>query len=60
LSASPLRPAGFRLAVPDSTREIIHNFTMGVSGYDSDDDRPPTEGVSSNGVGATLWIGWKF
>ena len=42
------------------SREIFHNFTVGVSGYHSYDNRPPTEGVSSNDVGTTLSVGWKF
>ena len=42
------------------SRELFHNFTVGLSGYDSYDNRPPTEGVASNDVGATLSIGWTF
>jgi hypothetical protein len=42
------------------SREIVHNFTVGVSGYHSYDNRPPTEGVASNDYGTTLSIGWKF
>jgi hypothetical protein len=42
------------------SRELFNNFTVGLSGYDSYDNRPPTEGVASNDVGATLSIGWTF
>ena len=41
-------------------REIVRDFTISISAYDSYDNRPPTAGVSKNDVGVTLSIGWTF
>jgi hypothetical protein len=42
------------------SRELFRNFTVGVSGYDSYDNRPPTGDSASHDFGVTLTIGWKF
>jgi len=41
-------------------REIVKDFTIGVSVYDTFDSRPPTEGASKNDYGVSLSIGWSF
>lgn len=41
-------------------REIVKDFTIGFSIYDSYDNRPPTEGARKNDVGLSLTIGWTF
>lgn len=41
-------------------REIVSDFTIGVSLYDTYDSRPPTEGASKNDYGVSLSIGWSF
>jgi len=41
-------------------REIIKDFSIGFSIYDSYDSRPPTEGALKNDVGLSLTIGWTF
>jgi putative salt-induced outer membrane protein YdiY len=41
-------------------REIVKDFTIGFSMYDSYDSRPPTEGARTNDVGLSLTIGWTF
>jgi hypothetical protein len=42
------------------TREIVKDFTVGVTIYDSYDTDPPTEGARKNDVGFSLTIGWTF
>jgi hypothetical protein len=41
-------------------REIIRDFSIGFSMYDSFDSKPPTEGSRRNDVGLSLTIGWTF
>ncbi len=41
-------------------REIVKDFTIGFSIYDSYDNRPPTEGARKNDVGLSLTVGWTF
>jgi len=41
-------------------REIIKDFSVGFSLYDSYDNRPPTEGARKNDVGLSLTVGWTF
>lgn len=41
-------------------REIVKDFTIGFSIYDSFDNRPPTEGARKNDVGLSLTVGWTF
>ncbi len=42
------------------SREVVKDFTVGFSIYDSYDSRPPTEGARRNDVGLSLTIGWTF
>jgi hypothetical protein len=54
-------PGRIRLTLDSSVkREIIRDFTVGVSLYDTFDNRPPTEGASKNDVGVSISIGWIF
>jgi hypothetical protein len=41
-------------------REIVKDFTIGITIYDSYDSEPPTEGARKNDVGFSLTIGWTF
>jgi hypothetical protein len=41
-------------------REIIKDFSVGFSLYNSYDSRPPTEGARKNDVGLSLTMGWTF
>ena len=41
-------------------REIVHDFTIGFTIYDSYDNRPPSAEASKNDVGLSLTIGWTF
>jgi hypothetical protein len=41
-------------------REIVKDFTVGFTIYDSYDSNPPTEGARKNDVGLSLTIGWPF
>jgi len=41
-------------------REIVKDFSVGFSIYDSYDSRPPSEGARKNDVGLSLTIGWTF
>ena len=41
-------------------REIVHDFTIGFTIYDSYDNQPPTAGASKNDVGLSLTVGWTF
>jgi hypothetical protein len=42
------------------SREIVKNFTAGMTFYDAYDSRPPTEGSLKNDFGFTLNVGWTF
>jgi hypothetical protein len=41
-------------------RELVKDFTIGFTIYDSYDSRPPTEGARKNDVGLSLTVGWTF
>jgi hypothetical protein len=41
-------------------REIIHDFTVGLTVYDSYDNKPPTAEARKNDFGVTLTVGWTF
>jgi hypothetical protein len=41
-------------------REIVKDFTVGLSVYDSYDNRPPTADARKNDVGFSLTVGWTF
>jgi hypothetical protein len=41
-------------------RELVKDFTVGFTIYDSYDSRPPTEGARKNDVGLSLTVGWTF
>lgn len=41
-------------------REIVRDFTIGVTAYDSYDNRPPTAEARTNDVGFSFTIGWTF
>jgi hypothetical protein len=41
-------------------REIIRDFTVGFSIYDSYDSKPPTDDAKKNDVGLSLTVGWIF
>jgi len=41
-------------------REIVKDFTVGFTIYDSFDNRPPSEGARKNDVGLSLTVGWTF
>jgi hypothetical protein len=40
--------------------ELLKDFTVALTFYDSYDSRPPTEGVVKNDFGITFGLGWKF
>jgi len=41
-------------------RELLRDFYIGLTGYDSFDNRPPGTDVSQNDVGFSLSLGWTF
>lgn len=41
-------------------REIVKDFTIGATVYNSSDSRPIDEGASKNDFGFTLSVGWTF
>ena len=41
-------------------REIIHDFTVGLTVYDSYDNKPPTAEARKNDVGITFNVGYTF
>ena len=41
-------------------REIVKDFTIGLTVYDSFDSKPPAGGTSKNDVGFSLSVGWTF
>jgi hypothetical protein len=41
-------------------REIVKDFIVGFTIYDSYDSDPPTEGARQNDVGFSLTLGWTF
>lgn len=40
--------------------EILKDFTIGFTLYDSFDSQPPTEGASKNDFGTEVTVGWKY
>jgi len=40
-------------------REVYHDVSLAVSGYDNYDNRPNV-GTPSNNLGATTTVGWSF
>jgi hypothetical protein len=42
------------------SRELIKDFNLSITAYDSYDNRPPTAGASKNDVGFSLALGWTF
>jgi putative salt-induced outer membrane protein YdiY len=42
------------------SREIITNFTVGVTAYDTYDSKPPAGSSSTHDFGVTLSVGWTF
>jgi hypothetical protein len=42
------------------SREIVKDFTVGFTIYNSYDSNPPTEGARKNDLGLSLTIGWTF
>jgi hypothetical protein len=42
------------------SRELIKDFNLTFSAYDSYDNRPPTEGARKNDLGFSLSLGWTF
>jgi hypothetical protein len=42
------------------SHEVIKDFTVGLTLYDSFDSRPPQEGALRNDVGLSLTVGWTF
>lgn len=54
-------PGRFRLELNSAFHyELFKDFTIGLTLYDSFDNRPPTESAAHNDVGVTLAFGWKF
>ena len=41
-------------------RELLRDFYLGMTGYDSFDNRPPGTDVHENDVGFSLSLGWTF
>jgi hypothetical protein len=41
-------------------RELLRNFFIALTGYDSFDNRPPGTDVHQNDVGFSLSLGWTF
>lgn len=41
-------------------REVIRDFTVNFSAYDSYDSDPPTEGTTNHDYGVILSVGWTF
>ena len=41
-------------------REIVRDFTFGVTFYDTFDNRPVSEGAARNDWGTTIALGWSF
>ena len=42
------------------SRELLKDFNLTVTAYNSYDNRPPTAGASKNDVGFSLALGWTF
>jgi hypothetical protein len=42
------------------SREVVRDFTVGVTGYDSYDNKPPAGSSSTHDFGISLNIGWTF
>jgi hypothetical protein len=42
------------------SREVVKDFTVGVTAYDSYDSKPPEGSLSTHDFGISLTIGWTF
>lgn len=42
------------------SREIVSDFTVGLTLYDSFDNKPPGDSATKHDIGVTLSIGWVF
>jgi len=63
VAAFPSLNVGGRVRVELDTslnREIVSDFTVGFTVYNSYDSKPPTEGAKKNDIGVTLNVGWVF
>jgi hypothetical protein len=40
------------------SREIVSDFTVGLTIYDSFDNKPPSDTATKHDVGVTISIGW--
>jgi hypothetical protein len=63
LSVLPSLNVGGRVRAELDTslnREIVSDFTVGFTVYNSYDSKPPTEGAKKNDIGVTLNVGWVF
>jgi len=63
VAAYPSLNVGGRFRVDLDTslnREIVSDFTVGFTVYNSYDSKPPTEGAKKNDIGVTLNVGWVF
>jgi len=63
VAAYPSLNVGGRVRVELDTslnREIVSDFTVGFTVYNSYDSKPPTEGAKKNDIGVTLNVGWVF
>jgi hypothetical protein len=55
------QPGRWRLEANTSlSREIVKDFTVGFSVYESFDSRPPSAEAKTNDAGATISVGFKF
>lgn len=41
-------------------REIVRDFTVGLTLYDAYDNKPPTTGAQKHDYGVTVTVGWTF
>ena len=63
VAAYPSLNVGGRVRVELDTslsREIVSDFTVGFTVYNSYDSKPPTDGAKKNDIGVTLNVGWVF
>jgi hypothetical protein len=62
MANQPGRPSGASRADFSLTlsRDIVKDFTFGVTAYDSYDSKPPAGSSSTHDFGISLNIGWTF
>jgi len=62
IANQPGRPGGAARAEFNLTlsREIVKDFTVGATAYDSYDKKPPAGSSSTHDFGISLNIGWTF